>query len=555
MGADERETSRARRLWRGLLSGPVLTATLAAALTAAPAPAVSDTTTRSCGWVARISGDQLNVAFPDAAAKYWIALLPLPPGGHVELRGPFPHARYISFIDYTAATQAIDGIADDQIVPDGGSTNPFVAGANRGASRRSYTVQIVPGSVPANRAPNTIYTTSADGSKVSTPGTVFVIYRVYEPDRGLDIAGGVSLPAITIVDSTGARNALPDCPDDSLPDLGLRQQLAAAGSSGSSPLPNTGVGSRNPPVWVRYTNAANGVATGALDNDVTGDNVYPPVSSATDLAPSGGFYENIHNAYMTSYYSAGFGAVLAYRARAALTPATVDGEATMGSGQLRYWSFCTNNALTMYYDCVNDDAVAVDAAGSYTVAISTAANRPKNATTACGVTWLPAGPTPQSIVILRNMLPAPGFANAIQNAHQGSERQTLGPYYPVGTYYQSVSDFEQLGCHPPARIGPPRVLTGSSAISRAQRRPGATCARVRSVVVTLRRAHGRLPRAVTVYVSGRRAHAARGSRGHVRVSLAGAASRGGRVTVTVVERFAGARRLRFTRRYAACLRR
>jgi hypothetical protein len=31
----------------------------------------------------------------------------MPPGGHVELGGRFPHARYISFIDYTDATQAI----------------------------------------------------------------------------------------------------------------------------------------------------------------------------------------------------------------------------------------------------------------------------------------------------------------------------------------------------------------------------------------------------------------------------------------------------------------
>jgi hypothetical protein len=560
MELSTRESSRsARHAARSFRAVPLaacllVAAAWGAALGPAAATTAADTTTpsHSCGWVARISGDQLNVAFPDAAAKYWFAEVPMPPGGHVELAGRFPHARYISFIDYTAATQAIDGIADVNIAPNRGSTNPFLAGADRTAKARSYSVSVVTGSVPSQRAANTLYTSNADGSKSSPPGTALLIYRLYESDRGLDITGGVGLPAITLVDSTGQRSTLPDCPDDSLPDLGLRQELAQAGQSGSSSLPNTGLGSRNPPPWVRYTGAANGVATGALDNDLTGNTLYPPASGATNMAPSGGFFENVNNAYMTSYYSAGFGAVVAYRGRAPLTPATLDGEPTMGSGQLRYWSFCTNNALTMYYDCVNDDAVAVDANSVYTVAISTAANRPANATTACGVTWLPAGPTPQSIVILRNMLPAPDFPNAIQRAKQGTERQTLGPYYPSGTYYQQVSDFERLGCHPPARIGPPHVQATASRSAGTVGRAGATCARASSIAVALRRRHGRLPIAATIYVGRQRVRLAHVTRAHARVTLPGSARSAATVKVTVVERFARGRALRFSRSYSAC---
>ncbi len=47
------------------------------------------------------------------------------------------------------------------------------------------------------------------------------------------------------------------------------------------------------------------------------------------------------------------------------------------------------------------------------------------------------------------MLPAANFAQAIQNAKQGTEEQTMGSYYPRGTYYHRISDFEKLGCHPP----------------------------------------------------------------------------------------------------------
>jgi hypothetical protein len=192
---------------------------------------------------------------------------------------------------------------------------------------------------------------------------------------------------------------------------------------------------------VKFTNPANGVATGALDNQDTGSTAYPPVAEATNALPYGGFFDNVHVAYVFTFYSAGFGPVLAFHAQAPTTPKTLAGEPTMGSDQVRYWSACTNNGATMVYACAHD------ARGDYTLVISTAANRPSNATAACGVVWLPAGPTPQTLLILRNMLPAPEFANAIQNAAQGTELQTMGAFYPVGQYYARVSDFEQTGCN------------------------------------------------------------------------------------------------------------
>lgn len=419
----------------------------AAVLAALPGGARAALPAHSCGWAARISGDQLNVAFPDAAANYWLAAIPIPAGGYAELRGAYPHARYMSFIDYTAASQAIDGLADVQIGPDAGSTNPFLAGADRTAARRAYAVRIVSGPPPAGgRAPNTIYGSNADASKSSPPGLALVLYRVYEGDRGLDIEGGVGLPAITLVTGTGQRATLPDCPDLSLPDLGLTRLLASAGAGGASPLPVTGLGGRNPPAWVRYTNPISGVVTSVLDNELTGGSLYPPLVRLTDTLPSGGFFENIHVAYVTSSYTPGFGPVVAFRAKAPATPRTFDGETLMGTGQLRYWSLCTNNALTMFYDCVRDDQVPLDAHGYYTIVVSTAANRPANATAACGVAWLPAGPLPQTVLILRNMLPAPDFSNAVQRARPGTERATMGDYYPVGRYYATVADFERSGC-------------------------------------------------------------------------------------------------------------
>jgi hypothetical protein len=416
--------------------------------------AASASTPQSCGWVFRLSGDQVNAAFPDAAARYWITTLPVPPGFHIEAAGQFPHSRYISFITYDPASRAIDGIADYQIAPNAGSSNPFLPGARRTVKRRGYTVFVrnevepLDASGQPKPAQNTIYTeVPGQPTKTSRPTqTTTVVYRVYEADKGLDIAGGVGLPRLSLVADDGSqRRAVPDCPDHSLPSTqALTDGLAAAGSGpGSDSLPSTQLGGRNPPQWVRYTNAVNGLANGVLNNDRTGDTpAWPPVSAATNTLPSGGFYENVNNAYMTAFDSSSFGDVLVFHAQAPTTPRTYDGERTMGTGQLRYWSMCSNASTTQYLGCVKDDDVRLDANGYYTVVISTAANRPASARPGCGISWLPKGPLPSAPIILRNMLPAPGFAQAIQNAKQGSEEATLGAYYPRGYYFDHAANFD-----------------------------------------------------------------------------------------------------------------
>jgi len=477
-------------------------------------------TTHSCNWQFRLAGDQVNAAYPDEAAQYWVARVFIPPGGHIEAAGRYPHARYISYITYTGASQAIDGIADLQIAPDAGSTNPFLAGANREATRRSYHVNVENTTVPTQRRQNTVYTDNGaagtDNKSSSASQGTLLIYRVYEADKGRDVpTGGVGLPTLTVVGADGSRTAIPDCPDSSLPDAGVTPALAAAGPGAGNDLPQTGAGGRNPPYWTRYTNAGNSVATGTTDNNATGDIFYPPLQSATAPLPSGGFYENINNAYVYSFFTAGYGDVLLLRARAPTTPRTLDAQPVMGSGQLRYYSFCTNATGTQYIACRNDDAIPLDGAGDFTIAVSTAANRPANATERCGVAWLPAGPTPQSILILRNMLPNPSFAQAVQNARQGTEQRTLGAYYPRGAYYQRSTDVERLGCHPPAipaeTVDPGFFRPGGSGSRTGGATAPSACRRGRRLVFSLHAPRGRRVVAATVYIDGR---AVRRIRGH-----------------------------------------
>jgi hypothetical protein len=370
-----------------------------------------------------------------------LSALPIPRGGHIEIAGQFPHARYTSLITYNAQTQAIDGIHDTQIEPDPGSSNPFLPGASRTVTRRSYTVRIVNARIPvAGRAQNTLYTENADGSKSSKDESLAIfILRIYVPDLGDDIDGGVPLPRVSVVTSGGKRTTVADCPDV-IPDTGANETLAASGTA--TPLPSLPVSASL--VWRKYTNLATHDAAiyGA------GTPIPAAVMPRTDqVVGSGGFWENIDNKYIYAQMYQTLGQVLVLHAKAPTTPHTFAGERQMGTGQLRYWSVCAENPqTTQFFGCAHDEQIPLDRHGYYTIVISTAAARPSNATLACGVAWIPAGPLKRTELLMRNMLPSPGFKQAIQNVRVGHEQQDMGAYYPAGRYYASALDFEHTGC-------------------------------------------------------------------------------------------------------------
>ncbi|MBZ5735755.1 hypothetical protein K8Z61_14775 [Nocardioides sp. TRM66260-LWL] len=424
--------------------GAVLTLVVAALAAlvlpgAAPAPAAA-AEQRSCAWTLQIAGDQVNALFPDQAARYWVASIPLPPGGYATLDGTFPHARYLSFNTYTPQTQAIDAIHDAQIRPARGSANPFVAGARRDVAQRAYTVRVVNGQRPARAVPaNTLYTANVDGSKRSVLASVAL--RIYQPDRGRSRTGDAGLPAVATFAADGTPLvAYPSCPDTSLPDLGLTPTIANAGApaalSAVLGLPSISAPAR--PRWHKYVNLQTTLADQLTENEALDALNGPLRGQAEERFPSGGFGENVDNKYVYSLVSGDHGPVLVLRGTLPTVPRTIDGQRRMGTGQLRYWSICTNNALTAYYGCLTDDQVPVDARRRYTIVVSTAADRPARATNRCGVAWIPLGPTPQAALLIRNMLPDPGFRQAIQRVRPGAERAGMGRYLPTSRYYASV---------------------------------------------------------------------------------------------------------------------
>ncbi len=411
--------------------------------------AASGTTTdeRSCLWAA--DSTEVNTLFPDTGATYYVATLPIPPGGSVRFDGTYAHARYLSFNVYNPLLQPTDSLNDQFINPSSGSTNPFLAGANRNVTTRSYSlrlIQSVAPAAPATRPSNTLYAGQTIGSLSASQNEAVVIYRVYVPDSGTDATGGTGLPHITLVTSSGQQitgNALCSYPailDGSLPNLANVPDVLS-----DVPL-NTGA--YQYPLWLKFFDLQSSEVSRVYGTPL-GPAVYESVGSPT--SGSGGFASNADNRYIYAAISESLGNVVAIHAQLPKTPMTFHGEATMGTGDMRYWSICSNDQnLTTVFACLYDEQVTRDAEGRGVILVSMPADRPANATAACGVSWLDWGTSDNGLLIYRNMLPEPQtqFPNAIQyvpGPPGQHEAAVMGAYYPYAAHMMRAQ-FEALGC-------------------------------------------------------------------------------------------------------------
>ncbi len=367
-------------------------------------------TSGSCAWPVMANPTTLNVAYPDSNATYYALILPGVSGETLTINGQFPHARYMSFTAYDEETTPVDNLNDQAIEPAPGSTNPFQPGANRMSLHRSYSVTAVFGQEPAHPAPNHLYTTNASGS-LHAPAFI-VIYRIYLPDADLNALGGVPLPSVT-VHLNGIATTLPNCPSASAPAASALNQSIADVNLPRLPISTSAT---SPPVWHK---ASAGLVS---------------------------FFSNPDNKYLTLLLGESLGDVVIIRGQLPTFPLTDQGQTTMGGGQVRYWSMCSNEEITTrYWGCIADYQMAINASRQYVVVVSTVAARPSNALQKCGINWLPWGPAPDSLLLMRNMLPSPSFTQSVQDAEVGHEREGMGAYYPAVSYTTKAA-VERLGC-------------------------------------------------------------------------------------------------------------
>ncbi|HEX8065927.1 MAG TPA: hypothetical protein VF520_05325 [Thermoleophilaceae bacterium] len=494
------------------LAAPI--ALLAALAGAQPATAQEQ---RDCFWQGGTRST--NIAYPDLGARYWVSSFPLPPGAELVLRGRYPHARYMSFNVYDAAAQPTDGLADVDVAPDAGSSNPFAAGAQRDVAGRGYTVRVVSGARPDRREPNTIYLNA--GGQPSAVGVI--IYRVYVADSGRDVSGGVGLPEVSMRLPSGRELDQPaTC--ESRADTGANQAVEAFHANADGP----GADPRDPTVedpirWEAFFNYFQAFSYPAQAT--------PAAAVREAVVPRerlGGFLSNVDNAYTIASANRGVGPVLVVEGRAPVTPRTLDGRRVMEGGQVRYWSLCENEVASQrVIDCVYDEQVRTDPSGRFRLVMSTPGDRPANATPECGTSWIAWGVQPDGLLILRHMLPSVSFAQAIQRVSEpGTERAVVGEYLPVGRH-TTKAEFESRGCAPSA--------SGAGAAPARPARP-----RIRLSVVPARARFGRAVRFrfLATYRAAGRVHRLAGARVRFANEVGTTNARG---RVTIVQRFTHAR--------------
>lgn len=408
-----------------------------------------------CFWTATLSRDTFNILVPDLAVTYWIAQFKLPAGARMELKGQYPHARYMSFASYNPIGQPVDSLPDDRIAPDAGSANPFLAGAARSTARRDFTVQVRTRALQAGerldeavRPANTLF--------VPTDEPTYQVWmRVYAADAGRGPKGGVELPrpVMTLADGSRVEGAElcrayvvreAAVRDSRATKDGAREMFRIPGAS--SPYHPAGPA---PVEWNAFYNPKLVVSSVLLRTP------FAFIRSFFDKTRRAGFYATLDNAYMTTYVDNRFGDVLVIRGKAPRTPRTLHGEDVMATDiDMRYWSFCKGRSIAdgATDSCLMDEQVPLDADGRYTIVVSPEASRPANARPECGVAWMAWGigdgvDNPHGGYLAhRHLKPVDAFKTSLwATKSPGDERAVLGEYYPEVSY-ESRQAFEARGC-------------------------------------------------------------------------------------------------------------
>lgn len=399
---------------------------------------------RTCFWSRgpHSADPYLNIAYPDANVYYWAATFTVPKGAKLELQGQFPNSRYMSLISYDNAGKPIESAADYLIKPSQGSINPFVYGNKRDGAKRDYSIEVL------SQNPTSQYVVGQLGQaqsvdKLHVPqygtGQQTILYRIYLPDNNKGVTAGVPLPSpkLTLADGTVING------DSACEKLNTKQRLQLSAAAVSIPpnqyrqlaqqadKPDTWP-AKNPADWFIQLDRESliGMYTGKINDNAR--------------RSEGGFYPNLDNQYIRTIVNRKYGKLFVIRGKAPTVSKTFNNDTVMSQGQLRYWSICSNQSFanTRVNDCLFDEEIPLDEQGYYTVVVSRAEDRPRNAKPECGIGWLPMAEDGDgvfdkdvSIVQIRHMLASPNFKTTIANVEMQKDLVgVMGDYMPKTNY-------------------------------------------------------------------------------------------------------------------------
>lgn len=414
------------------------------------------------------AGDEQKAnLFPDKSATYNVFNIHWE--GNLTLKGRYPNARYFSF---TAANQLGNGqigngnfIRGDHIIPDPGSSNPFLSSNRRDVVDRNYTIYILPGDPPINPPNNTLYTGVLSSNK-----RVHISIRTYLADRGYDGTGNVKL------DESGY-----GLPEIFLNIPGEKEVTGPILLKILQPEKNGDPNGYELSQWLYDVENSNDKINAPCfpipvsqvfwntDYSVTGAFVADRPEERERDHPAnndGGFASNPDTKYMLMLFSFGYGDVLVVRGKMPTHPTTRRGDTTLPEDpQVQYLSISTA-ASAPYgasWDTLCDEEIPVDSDNNYTIVVSWPWNRPANAILENGIGWLSPGDGEGHYIGARNWVgllylrfqnPSVNWKNSPMNIPMPSIKNPIpqdpiimGPYYPVGEY-TSKSEFEKTWSTP-----------------------------------------------------------------------------------------------------------
>jgi F5/8 type C domain/Secretion system C-terminal sorting domain len=404
-----------------------------------------------------VNRDSLLGGLPDPNVTYLLLGPSLAPfGSKLIIEGEFPYCRFFSIqvsapLDgktYTATRYfgaAEVSIADADIEPLPGHTNPFRVGANRAAANRRYRMEfnLTKGDAVAlnngaftppyrgvsnQRAASLLVyqgpwgekdffgTPKANGGKWDV-GNVWL--RIYAPDKDKGAMGGVAAPKVWYELPDGRKYFIGA---DFTELLKRANATMPARVTNTPPNANTNAaegwyksfgivrsilnGACLANGWPRAENAAK---VNAVDLGVTG-------RGENQAAP--GNYEphattNNYASYLGRSLCVQKGMVAVLVGKLPQTPRTRNGGGVMQRGQLRYWSICAyDNSLEAKVpgSAVNgimDEELTLSNNRNYIIAYSRAEDKPANASPANGVTWVDWGPTAELGLMMRYVMVSP----------------------------------------------------------------------------------------------------------------------------------------------------
>ncbi|MDE5414255.1 hypothetical protein [Alkalihalobacterium chitinilyticum] len=379
----------------------------------------------------------------DHNASYYTFPYEVDPKTEIVIRGRYPYARYFTFnIASIPSHRLVDSVVGRELIPDPGSTNPFMPGANWDATNRNYTLRIrftappegsnhfVPGA-----GNNVIYAGTFKNGEPNRFG--MIVLRIYVPSIGYDKTGGVDLPFITY---------------SSEKDKGHRTHCNFESSSlYSAELQNTNQQNNNQQNQMDFDDFIN---LNYFANSNKRNNIKMDFRQGYDLTwkrfaprflqPEGNTVYTLSNLIDRDPDK-----LLFIRWKAPTFPDTYRNFGIVGDEDMQYWSmsFITPIGLAGLYT-ISDYQTIIDKSGYVNLVISFGASRPSSVTPENGFTWIDASQLPLVPLFLfyRNNQISENFLHhtaADVPTNEIVTPQDMGNYYPFGKYVDTMF-FEQI---------------------------------------------------------------------------------------------------------------